>query len=96
MLPRYRIAVFVDGCFWHGCPEHCPAEFQGPNSLLWQEKITANRKRDQRNTMEAREAPVGPWCGSGNARSAVTPRAPLSEWRPRPVNRAAASARVTL
>ncbi|MFH8557276.1 very short patch repair endonuclease [Streptomyces celluloflavus] len=56
VLPRYRIAVFVDGCFWHGCPEHCPAEFQDPNALLWQEKIAANRKRDQRNTMEATEA----------------------------------------
>ncbi|MEV5938724.1 very short patch repair endonuclease [Streptomyces sp. NPDC051994] len=53
VLPRYRIAVFVDGCFWHGCPEHCPDEFQGPNAALWQEKITANRERDQRNTIEA-------------------------------------------
>lgn len=56
VLPRYGVAVFVDGCFWHGCPEHCPEEFQGPNAALWQEKIAANRERDNRNTAEATAA----------------------------------------
>lgn len=40
-----RVAVFVDGCFWHGCPK-C---FQAPrqNARFWAEKIERNRKRDR-------------------------------------------------
>ncbi|MBD3240705.1 MAG: DNA mismatch endonuclease Vsr [Chitinivibrionales bacterium] len=40
-----RIAVFVDGCFWHGCPRcgHIPQT----NSAFWREKIERNRKRDR-------------------------------------------------
>lgn len=40
-----RVAVFVDGCFWHGCPEH----FVLPktHSEWWQEKIDRNRRRDE-------------------------------------------------
>lgn len=53
VLPRWRVAVFVDGCFWHGCPTHSPAEFRGPNASLWSEKIAANRARDQRVTTDA-------------------------------------------
>jgi DNA mismatch endonuclease (patch repair protein) len=39
-----RVAVFVDGCFWHGCPEH----YVQPkaNAAWWREKIAANRRRD--------------------------------------------------
>lgn len=50
VLPKHRVAVFVDGCFWHGCPEHRPRRFQGPNARLWSEKIAANAARDLRNT----------------------------------------------
>lgn len=39
-----RVAVFVDGCFWHGCPEH--ATWPASNAAFWREKIEANRKRD--------------------------------------------------
>jgi DNA mismatch endonuclease, patch repair protein len=41
---RKRIAVFVDGCFWHGCPEH----WRPPksNQDYWVEKIDRNRERD--------------------------------------------------
>ena len=49
VLPRWRLAVFVDGCFWHGCPDHSPAEFKGPNAAKWREKIETNRARDSRN-----------------------------------------------
>ena len=40
-----RLAVFVDGCFWHGCPYH----FTKPrtNVAFWSDKIAANRKRDR-------------------------------------------------
>lgn len=39
-----RVAVFVDGCFWHGCPEH--ASWPKSNAEFWREKIEANRSRD--------------------------------------------------
>lgn len=47
VLPRARIAVFVDGCFWHGCSVHGPKEFRGPNAERWRAKIAVNRARDQ-------------------------------------------------
>lgn len=42
---RERLVVFVDGCFWHGCPEHfiMPAN----NRVFWQKKLTANALRDR-------------------------------------------------
>lgn len=49
VLPRWKVAVFVDGCFWHGCPAHSPREFKGPNKARWEDKIAANRTRDRRN-----------------------------------------------
>ena len=52
----YRVAVFVDGCFWHGCPAHGPSEFRGPNSARWHEKISVNKARDQRNNVAAETA----------------------------------------
>jgi len=41
---RKRIAVFVDGCFWHGCPEH--ARPSRRNAAFWVSKIASNRSRD--------------------------------------------------
>lgn len=45
---RWRVAVFIDGCFWHGCPEH----FVPPraNAAWWRAKIEANRRRDAETT----------------------------------------------
>lgn len=42
-----RVAVFVDGCFWHGCPDHCRRP--GSNVDYWNAKIERNRARDVRN-----------------------------------------------
>jgi len=39
-----RVAIFVDGCFWHGCPEH--ASWPKSNAQFWREKIETNRARD--------------------------------------------------
>ncbi|MFD5428322.1 very short patch repair endonuclease [Streptomyces sp. NPDC127084] len=39
-----KVAVFVDGCFWHGCPEH--ATWPKTNAAFWSEKIEKNRARD--------------------------------------------------
>ena len=41
---RARLAVFIDGCFWHGCPEHGTAP--SSNSDWWSTKLAANRSRD--------------------------------------------------
>lgn len=41
---RCRIAVFVDGCFWHGCPAHGTSPRQ--NSAWWIQKLAANEARD--------------------------------------------------
>ena len=51
---RARIAVFVDGCFWHGCPRcgHVPKT----NSAYWTAKIGRNRRRDRRIGRAARAA----------------------------------------
>jgi DNA mismatch endonuclease (patch repair protein) len=43
-FPGLRIAVFVDGCFWHGCPKH--ATWPKQNAEFWRQKIEANRIRD--------------------------------------------------
>lgn len=51
VLPRHRLAVYVDGCFWHGCPWHGPSEFRGPNAALWRSKMAENRSRDERNNV---------------------------------------------
>ncbi|WP_433246130.1 very short patch repair endonuclease [Streptosporangium sp. CA-135522] len=56
VLPRWQLAVFVDGCFWHGCPNHSPAEFKGPNAKRWRLKIDTNRGRDARNNTLLTEA----------------------------------------
>ncbi|SHI50609.1 DNA mismatch endonuclease, patch repair protein [Nocardiopsis flavescens] len=44
VFTRRRIAVFVDGCFWHGCPEHHTRA--RTNADYWAEKVRANRERD--------------------------------------------------
>jgi DNA mismatch endonuclease, patch repair protein len=47
-----RIAVFVDGAFWHGHPNH----YRGQSGPFWDEKIAKNRARDQRVTAELEAA----------------------------------------
>lgn len=43
-----RIAVFVDGCFWHGCPLHHTKPIA--NAQYWEDKVSSNRDRDRRTT----------------------------------------------
>lgn len=52
VFSRAKVAVFVDGCFWHGCPEH----FIPPkhNADWWASKIKANRERDATTRDELR------------------------------------------
>lgn len=49
-----RVAVFVDGCFWHGCPEH--ATHPVANAGYWAEKIRKNRERDADTSARLEEA----------------------------------------
>ena len=44
-FPRLRLAVFIDGCFWHGCPSHGRTPVQ--NSAWWTTKLAANKARDR-------------------------------------------------
>src|SRR3990167_3264062 len=43
-FPGRRIAVFVDGCLWHGCPRH--GTWPKQNADFWRKKIEANQRRD--------------------------------------------------
>ena len=46
--------VFVDGCFWHGCPDHYSAP--ASNVSFWQKKLQSNRRRDVRNNQRLSDA----------------------------------------
>jgi DNA mismatch endonuclease (patch repair protein) len=50
---RPRVAVFIDGCFWHGCPRH--ATSPKSNADFWQTKLASNRTRDSYVTRELRK-----------------------------------------
>ncbi len=54
VFSRYRVAIFVDGCFWHGCPDH--GSLPRANRLWWKKKILDNQQRDLRGvrTLRAR------------------------------------------
>jgi DNA mismatch endonuclease (patch repair protein) len=45
VFPARKLAVFVDGCFWHGCPIHATQPKQ--NAEFWQTKISKNQARDR-------------------------------------------------
>jgi DNA mismatch endonuclease (patch repair protein) len=49
-----KLAVFVDGCFWHGCPRH--ATMPANNRAFWQAKLARNAQRDREVTRILREA----------------------------------------
>jgi len=45
VFPRAKVAVFLDGCFWHGCPEHHTVA--SANATFWADKVETNRRRDR-------------------------------------------------
>jgi DNA mismatch endonuclease (patch repair protein) len=47
VFSRERLAIFVDGCFWHGCPQH--GRKPARNSGYWSAKLDRNAARDARN-----------------------------------------------
>jgi len=52
-LTRARVAVFVDGCFWHRCPQHGTSPKN--NSAWWASKLDGNVARDRRKDMQLEE-----------------------------------------
>jgi DNA mismatch endonuclease, patch repair protein len=44
VFPTHRLAVFIDGCFWHGCPDHHTVA--RTNADYWSAKVERNRNRD--------------------------------------------------
>jgi DNA mismatch endonuclease (patch repair protein) len=43
---QVRLALFVDGCFWHGCPRHATKPTN--NHAFWKKKLAGNKTRDRR------------------------------------------------
>jgi DNA mismatch endonuclease (patch repair protein) len=53
VFPKLRIALFADGCFWHG--HHCRNVTPANNAEYWREKIKRNKTRDRAITRELRK-----------------------------------------
>ena len=47
VFPRVKVAVFIDGCFWHQCPEH--GQMPKANREYWAPKLARNVERDRAN-----------------------------------------------
>ena len=56
VLPRYRTAIFVNGCFWHGHEGCNKYSLPKTNTDFWIAKVTRNRERDQRNYKDLHDA----------------------------------------
>jgi DNA mismatch endonuclease (patch repair protein) len=54
VFTRQRLCLFIDGCYWHGCENHC--RVPTANRAYWAAKINRNRARDARNTEALTEA----------------------------------------
>ena len=88
-----RTAVFVDGCFWHGCPEHGRRRHE-VNGWYWPAKIDRNRRRDRdtdRALASAGWQVIRIWehelAGQGAVAAAQRVRAALSSRSPTPYER---------
>lgn len=53
VFPKVGAAVFLDGCFWHGCSKCCPPP--ATNKSYWKEKLDRNRARDHKVTKVLRQ-----------------------------------------
>lgn len=54
VFTRAHLAVFLDGCFWHGCPEH--HTLSQTNTKYWVDKLESNRRRDRQTDEWLNEA----------------------------------------
>jgi len=49
-FPSKKIAIFVDGCFWHGCPQH--SHLPKSNQAYWEPKLERNKQRDFKTNLQ--------------------------------------------
>lgn len=54
VFSRVKVAVFIDGCFWHGCPNH--HTIAKSNANYWAEKVASNRERDADTSERLRDS----------------------------------------
>jgi DNA mismatch endonuclease (patch repair protein) len=53
VMPKYKLVIFVHGCFWHGCPTCRHAQIRPvDNAEYWNKKLDRNKERDKKNLME--------------------------------------------
>ena len=79
-----KVAVFVDGCLWHGCPEH--ATWPKNNAEFWRTKIETNRRRDSDTDAKLADAgwlAVRVWEHEDAAAAAARVREVVLSRRPR-------------
>ena len=55
IFPKQKIALFVDGCFWHGCPLPKHSNMPKNNPKFWAKKLQANKDRDKFVNRELRK-----------------------------------------
>lgn len=80
VFPKRRVVVFVDGCFWHGCPEH--GTWPKQNADWWRDKIMANVSRDRDTDTRLADdgwTVVRVWEHDDSARSVARVRSALQE-----------------
>jgi len=53
VFPKYKIAIFCDGCFWHGCP--ICKKYPVSNKEFWMKKFEINQKRDKETSIKLKE-----------------------------------------
>lgn len=53
IFPKQKVALFVDGCFWHGCPKH--SNIPQNNREFWEKKLLGNMDRDKLVSRELRK-----------------------------------------
>lgn len=56
VFPKQRIALFVDGCFWHGCPKPKHSNLPRNNQEFWAKKLQGNKDRDKLVSRELKKA----------------------------------------
>jgi DNA mismatch endonuclease, patch repair protein len=85
LFRKSRVAVFVDGCLWHSCPDHCRPP--RTNAEYWQRKLTRNRTRDadtDRRLTEVGWLAVRVWEHEDPALAAARVAELVASRRPRP------------